>query len=243
LLRLVVGETGYAPDLFTSAPSWDLTPADEIERLRQAPLDPIAVDLRKRAVRSAGVARAALERMAADPARVRAMIVHHVEVLWETALAPYWAQLERILHADIGSRVRRMTADGLAGMAADLGEAVEWSDGAGFDLVRVRMEQHEEVVDCQGRGLVLVPSFFARHCAALTEPPAQPTLFYPHSASPRCGTVPIRRTRWRACSGRAAPRSSSRSARRCRRRRPRERPGSRPPPRPTTSTPCAPPGS
>ncbi|WP_238442118.1 ArsR/SmtB family transcription factor [Streptomyces pratensis] len=175
LLRLVVGETGYAPDLFTSAASWDLTPEDEIERLRQAPLEPISVDLHKRAVRSAGIARAALERMAADPARIRVMIVRHVEALWEAALAPYWAQIERILHADIGSRVRRMTAEGLAGMAADLGEGVEWS----ADTVRVRMERHEEIVDCQGQGLVLVPSFFGRHCAVLTEPPAQPTLFYP----------------------------------------------------------------
>ncbi|MFJ8884072.1 DUF5937 family protein [Streptomyces sp. NPDC102402] len=179
LLRLVVGETGYAPDLFTSAASWDLTPEDEIERLRQAPLEPISVDLHKRAVRSAGIARAALERMAADPARIRVMIVRHVEALWEAALAPYWAQIERILHADIGSRVRRMTADGLAGMAADLGEGVEWSADTGFDTVRVRMERHEEIVDCQGQGLVLVPSFFGRHCAVLTEPPAQPTLFYP----------------------------------------------------------------
>ncbi|WUX96915.1 DUF5937 family protein [Streptomyces sp. NBC_01422] len=243
LLRLVVGETGYAPDLFTSAASWDLTPEDEIERLRQAPLEPISVDLHKRAVRSAGIARAALERMAADPARIRVMIVRHVEALWEAALAPYWAQIERILHADIGSRVRRMTAEGLAGMAADLGEGVEWSADTGFDTVRVRMERHEEIVDCQGQGLVLVPSFFGRHCAVLTEPPAQPTLFYPALGVSEVWHRADSTDALAGLLGRAGPRCSSRSASRCRRRRPQERPGSRLPLHPTTLTPCAPPGS
>jgi DNA-binding transcriptional ArsR family regulator len=37
-----------------------------------------------------------------------------------------------------------------------------------------------EVVDCRGSGLVLVPSVMGTTgCFVLTEPPAQPTLFYP----------------------------------------------------------------
>lgn len=175
LLRLVAGDTGYAPDFLTSPPAWGLTPAEEIERLCAAPLGPMRVDLGKRARRSTGEARRALEAMAGQPARSRRLIADAVEEFWERALTPYWPAIERVLHADIGARVRRMSADGIAAMASQLNEAVDWR----ADAVRVRMERHEEIVDCTGRGLVLVPSLFGRRCAVLTEPPAQPALFYP----------------------------------------------------------------
>ena len=60
-------------------------------------------------------------------------------------------------------------------MIDTLHDGVSW----GADAVRVELSAHEEVLDCRGSGLVLVPSVFSRRCAALTEPPAQPTLFYP----------------------------------------------------------------
>ena len=113
--------------------------------------------------------------MAEQPARSRALVADAVEEFWAEALTPYWPAIERVLHADIGARIRRMSADGIAAMAGGLNEAVDWNT----DAVRVRLERHEEVIDCTGRGLVLVPSLFGRRCAVLTEPPAQPTLFYP----------------------------------------------------------------
>ncbi|HWV48527.1 MAG TPA: winged helix-turn-helix domain-containing protein, partial [Microbacterium sp.] len=65
---------------------------------------------------------------------------------------------------------------GISAMAGDLHERVSWGDGA----VRVRLRKHSEQVDCRGIGLVLVPSVMSSWgCMVLTEPPAQPTLFYP----------------------------------------------------------------
>lgn len=53
---------------------------------------------------------------------------------------------------------------------------MSWGEGA----VRVALRRHSEVVDCHGSGLVLVPSVMSSSgCMVLTEPPAQPTLFYP----------------------------------------------------------------
>ena len=115
-----------------------------------------------------GAARAALERLADAPDRAWALVA-------DSALDPFWPQLERLLHADIGSRVRRLGEGGLAAMFGALHEAVEWRAGA----VRVRLRLHEEIVDCAGRGLVLAPSVFGRSCAVITEAPAQPTLYYP----------------------------------------------------------------
>ncbi len=175
LLRLVVGEEGYLPDFLTSAPDWDLSPHDELDRLRRADPGPMRVDLGKRVLRTSGADRRALQAMADDPVGTRAAVAEAWEAFWDAALGPFWAQVERLLRADIGVRSRRVTTHGLGAMVASLNEAVTW----GSDAVRVRLAKHEEVLDCAGSGLVLVPSVMSRGCAALTERPAQPTLFYP----------------------------------------------------------------
>ncbi len=175
LLRLVVGESGYLPDFFASEPAWDLTPEEEFERLHRADPDVVQVCLRKRAARAEGRSREALARMAEDPRRARVAVAESAERFWEIAVAPFWPRLQRLLHADIGSRTRRLALGGLSGMFDSLNEAVTW----GRDAVRVRMRWHAETVDCAGRGLVLAPSVFGRFCAVVTEPPAQPTLYYP----------------------------------------------------------------
>jgi len=175
LLRLVIGRDGYLPDVLTSSPAWDLTPDEEFLRIRAAAPDAVRVDLRKRAVRSSGAEQDALLRLADDPLRARAMIADAAAAFWAAALDPFWTRMVRLLHADIGSRSRRLAREGLAGVFGELNEAVTW-DG---DRVRLRTWFHAEEVDGAGRGLVLVPSIFGRRCAAVTQPPAQPALFYP----------------------------------------------------------------
>lgn len=175
LLRLVIGDDGYMPDFLTSTPSWDLTPAEELERLRTADLTPMRVDLHKRVLRTEGRQRQALQAMAEAPEKTRALVGEAWREVWDAALAPFWPQLERLLRADIGVRSRRISTHGVGDMAESLHEQVSW----GPDAVRVRLAKHEEVLDCAGSGLVLVPSVMSRRCSVLTEPPAQPTLFYP----------------------------------------------------------------
>jgi hypothetical protein len=96
--------------------------------------------------------------------------------VWDATLAPVWPQLERLLRADIAVRAQAIATTGIAGMAGALHTQVSWGAGA----VRVTLRRHSEQVDCRGSGLVLVPSVLASWgCMVLTEPPAQPTLFYP----------------------------------------------------------------
>ncbi|WP_456283735.1 DUF5937 family protein [Microbacterium sp. JZ101] len=175
LLRTVVGADGYVPDFLTSEPSWDLDPAEEAARRRRAPLPGMQVDLRKRVDRSTCRERTTLLRLLDDPHRARAVIAEAADAVWDAVLAPSWSQLERLVRADIVARTRVVTTAGIGAMATALHPAVDWS----ADSVRVELTRHEETVDCTGRGLVLVPSVFARRCSVITEPPAQPTLFYP----------------------------------------------------------------
>ncbi|WP_301110596.1 DUF5937 family protein [Microbacterium sp.] len=176
LLTAVVGDDGYLPDFLTSAPRWDLTPEVELDELRAAPLDPMRVDFGKMVLRSSGARQQALREMQARPARARALIADAWSAVWDAALAPVWPQLERLLRADIAFRAQRIATAGIAGMAEDLHRQVTWGEGA----VRVSLRRHSEQVDCRGSGLVLVPSVLSSWgCMVLTEPPAQPTLFYP----------------------------------------------------------------
>ena len=176
LLAQVVGADGYMPDFLTADARWDMSPADELAALRAAPVPGMLVDLGKMIARSSGERQENLRRMHAHPERARERIADAWEQVWNAALAPVWPQLERLLRADIAVRARIITTDGLATTAGGLHPNVRWSDGA----VRVRLRRHSEDVDCRGSGLVLVPSVMSSWgCMVLTEPPAQPTLFYP----------------------------------------------------------------
>ncbi|WP_102191613.1 ArsR/SmtB family transcription factor [Microbacterium aurantiacum] len=176
LLAAVIGDDGYLPDFLTAAPHWDMTPEAELAALRATALEPMRVDFGKMVLRSTGARQQALRGMQQHPARARSMIAEAWSVVWDAALAPVWPQLERLLRADIAVRARTIAASGLSGMANDLHPKVSWGDGA----VRVSLRKHSEQVDCHGSGLVLVPSVMSSWgCMVLTEPPAQPTLFYP----------------------------------------------------------------
>jgi hypothetical protein len=176
LFAVIVRERGYFPDFLTTTPTWDLDPADEATRLREVPDALMRVDLGKVADRSTGARRDAVLRMLDDLPRARGMIADAWLELWSALLEPVWPQLERILRADIAVRARRIATDGLAGMVDGLHRSVGWHEGA----LRVELELHSEVLDCRGSGIVLVPSVLGGNgCAVLTEPPAQPTLFYP----------------------------------------------------------------
>lgn len=177
VLALLIRDDGYFPDFLTTTPTWELTPEAEADRLRDIDDSRFEVDMTKVLVRTEGTARrVAVQRMLDHPDRARAMIADAWLGVWRAAIAPVWTQLERLLRADIAVRARRIAESGVGAMIQTLHERVAWQDGA----VRVTMRIWSEVVDCRGSGLVLVPSVMGSNgCNVLTEPPAQPALFYP----------------------------------------------------------------
>jgi hypothetical protein len=175
LLDAVIGRQGYVPDFLTSTPGWDLTPDAELERLRATGADEVCKDLVKVELRSSGRRRELIRELLARPGRARAAIAESWGTVWASVMEPHWPQLDRLLRADIGTRVRRVGEHGLAAMVSTLHDAVAWTS----DAVEVTLRSHDEVVDCTGTGLLLVPSVFLPNCAAVTELPAHPMLFYP----------------------------------------------------------------
>ena len=176
-LAVVCGADGYMPDFLTATPSGDMTPDEEHERLRDVADERLRFDLEKMVLRSTGARQQEIRDLIAAPGRARTLIADAWHEVWESLLAAVWPQMLRLLRADIAVRARRSSDAGLPVMASTLHSTVTWSD----EIVRVQMRRHEEIVDCAGTGLVLVPSVMmpARGCAVLTERPAQPTIFYP----------------------------------------------------------------
>lgn len=176
LLSQVIGTDGYMPDFLTAAARWDMTPGDELAALRSAPIDGMHEDLEKVVRRATGQHRKDIMRMLEHPRNTRDMIAEAWECVWNAVLAPVRPQLERLIRADIAVRSRIVAAEGMAAMATGIHPTVGWGDGS----VRIEMRMHSEEVNCRGSGLVLVPSVMSSsRCMVLTEPPAQPTLFYP----------------------------------------------------------------
>ncbi len=175
-LAAVIRREGYFPDFLTAAPSWDMTPRDEVERLRGVALDAVRFDLNKVLVRSEGRARDLVARMIERPGRTRDMLADAWEQVWEATMAPHWPQVRRLMGADIDLRMRRMGAGGVGAMVSTLHETVSWNR----DTIEVALRLHDEDVRCEGSGVVLAPSVMGTaRCAVLTEPPVQPSLFYP----------------------------------------------------------------
>ncbi len=175
LLALVIGTDGYFPDFLTCSPSWEMSPEEEIERLRGVGLAQVRLDLGKVLVRSSGRRRQRVQELLDHPLRSRARLAEAWAVFFEVAVAPYWEQLRRLMSADISTRVQQVAAAGVAAMVDGLHDTVHWR----HDAIEVELRLHEEVLDCAGSGVVLAPSVMGRRCAVLTERPVQPTLFYP----------------------------------------------------------------
>ncbi|GAA1074050.1 ArsR/SmtB family transcription factor [Nocardiopsis metallicus] len=175
-LAVVIRAEGYIPDFLTSAPSWDMTPQEEFERLRGVPPGSVRADLGKVLLRSEGRGRDLVGGMVEHPGRARDMIADAWERVWAATMAPHWPQIRRLLGADIDLRTRRMGAGGVGAMVATLHETVRWRR----NTIEVSLRLHDEDVRCEGSGVVLVPSVMGTaRCSVLTEPPVQPTLFYP----------------------------------------------------------------
>ena len=176
LMAVVSGVDGYMPDFLTADPAGDMTPEEEVERLRQVPDERLRADLQKMVIRSSGERQREIRALVEDPARARREIVAAWQEVWDALLAPVWPQMLRLLRADIAVRARRSSDAGLAEMVASLHSTVTWHD----DAVRVQLPHYGATVDCGGTGLMLAPSVMAtRRCAVLDEPPTHPTIFYP----------------------------------------------------------------
>jgi len=130
LMAVISGVDGYMPDFLTADPSGDMTPEEELERLRQVPDEQLRSDLQKMVIRSSGARQHEIRALIANPARARAAIVAAWQEVWDALLTPVWPQILRLLRADIMVRARRSSDAGLAEMVATLHSTVTWHNDA-----------------------------------------------------------------------------------------------------------------
>ncbi|MFF5176027.1 ArsR/SmtB family transcription factor [Micromonospora sp. NPDC000089] len=92
------------------------------------------------------------------------------------AIEPYWGRIQAAVDADRTRRARAMLEGGAEGLLASLRPTVRWESG----VLEVRDYPHSRELHLDGRGLLLVPSFFcAGTPVALLDPALPPVLVYP----------------------------------------------------------------
>ncbi|MEV1289027.1 winged helix-turn-helix domain-containing protein [Micromonospora sp. NPDC049679] len=94
----------------------------------------------------------------------------------DVAIAPYWERIQAAVEADRTRRSRSLLDGGAEGLLASLRPAMQWDSG----VLRVLDYPARRELHLDGRGLLLVPSFFcARTPVALVDPSLPPVLVYP----------------------------------------------------------------
>jgi DNA-binding transcriptional ArsR family regulator len=161
----------YTPDFLAPPPRVQIPDVDaELERVRATPRRTVARELGWCFPR--GVPPAVRPLLDEHPRALHALADTMAEV-WRRLLAPDWPRIRALLESDIHHRAQALTAAGPLGVFADLDRDVRWQDGA---LLVER--PYEQVVDLEGRGLLLIPVAFMSGLATMWDPPWQPALLY-----------------------------------------------------------------
>ncbi|MEV0156688.1 winged helix-turn-helix domain-containing protein [Micromonospora sp. NPDC050686] len=165
---------GYFPDFLTPYASRDGFEAG-LEALRGTPVAQLSRD-----VGLVGGRRTPLPASAAALARGEPEVLRHLTDSMAryraVALGPYWARIQAAVDADRARRARALLDGGVEGLLESLRPAVRWAAG----VLSVPGYPNDRELHLDGRGLLLVPSFFcAPTPVALLDPALPPVLVYP----------------------------------------------------------------
>ncbi|MFD7595400.1 ArsR/SmtB family transcription factor [Kitasatospora sp. NPDC059812] len=178
LLSLIAGNR-WIPDFLTPRPA---SPAadfrTELATVRALPPEQLRPELEQVFLPHGRPLPAALAAGLADPARLLQRIADALEEYWEVCLAPsWWPQARAVLDADLVYRARLLSQHGAAALFADLDHRLHWEDGVLSINRRWTDWDAETAVD--GRGLVLIPTFFARGAITMISNERAPQISYP----------------------------------------------------------------
>ncbi|MEU4339193.1 winged helix-turn-helix domain-containing protein [Micromonospora lupini] len=164
---------GYFPDFLTPYASVGGFEAG-LEAVRSTPIELLQRDLTLVAADNQLPASAsALAR--GDVATLR-HLADSMEQYRSLAIGPYWSRIQSAVAADRTRRARALLDGGVEGLLASLRPRMRWDSG----VLEVRDYPHSRELHLDGRGLLLVPSFFcAGTPVALLDPALPPVLVYP----------------------------------------------------------------
>src|SRR4051794_31964237 len=198
---------GYQPDFVSPPPDRPRTTlARELDRVRATPRARILRELDW--AYPDGNLPAVLEPIVHDPRAGLDALAAQVTAYAQRVLVPDWPRVEAAVEAEFSQRGRRLAREGASAAFSDVHVSVSFAD----DMLLVD-GTHEQEVELNGRGLMLVPSVFVwPDVWSMTDAPWQPAIVYAPGGvvgcgSRRCPSAPL----WgggRARGG--APRSSPR---------------------------------
>ncbi|MEV6977778.1 ArsR family transcriptional regulator [Kitasatospora sp. NPDC093806] len=179
LLLALVGENRWIPDFLTPRPA---TPwpdfRTELAAVRALPPEQLRPELEQTFLPHQQSLPGVLAAGLADPARLLARIADALEEYWERCLAPaWWPQARAVQEADLVYRSRVLSQQGAAALFADLDHRLRWADGV-LSINR-RWSDWDSEITVDGRGLVLVPTFFARGAITMISNDRPPQISYP----------------------------------------------------------------
>lgn len=164
---------GYFPDFLTPVDSTEGLEAG-LDAIRSTPIGHLRRDLTVLA------ADAGLPPSAASLARGEVDTLVHLTDSMRTyrdvAVTPYWARIQGAIEADRGRRARAVLDGGAEGLLDSLRPVMRWNAG----VLEVPNYPVTRELSLDGRGLLLVPSYFcARTPVTLLDPELPPVLVYP----------------------------------------------------------------
>ncbi|SFP01939.1 Helix-turn-helix domain-containing protein [Amycolatopsis arida] len=172
----------YFPDFLTPSEAAEGIDAG-IDAVTATPTSRMSAQLGRMATRTTAPAWA--RELAEGSAELRADLGATLRAYHDTALAPAMADLGACVAADRAVRIRALATGGVEGLLRGLRPMARWEcpassapDGTVGTLVAGYPADHDLRLD--GRGVVLVPSFFClKSPVVLVDPDMRPVLVYP----------------------------------------------------------------
>ncbi len=185
LLRALNPNVGYFPDFLN--PIEALHGLDHgLEAIRRTPKRMLTRDVRELA-RSRRLPATVREVADGDP-RTLKTLTSTMRACHELVLAPYWSHIETAVDRDRSTKVNALAHGGVQAMLACLRPLAGWSDGE----LRVP-DYRDQELHLDGRGLLLIPSYFiVNKPLTMFDPALPPVLVYPVQRPP--DTLPVRDT-------------------------------------------------
>ena len=181
LLTSLVASNRWVPDFLTPRPSsaWPDVRA-ELGVLRAVPAEDVTEGLRRTFLPHDRRLPPRLAYGLDDPRGLVEEVADALETYWDACLGPqWWPRARSVLEADIVYRARMLAERGADGLFGDLSHRLHWADGA----LTIRWDRPDPLPDAEihvdGRGLLLIPTCFARGAITNIDSGALPCISYP----------------------------------------------------------------
>ncbi|MER6949623.1 metalloregulator ArsR/SmtB family transcription factor [Nonomuraea sp. NPDC000554] len=180
LLTPLAPSKGYAVDFLTPRTGSGSMEAG-VESLRRTPRDRLRADLAELARRHPGRRLPGWTAdLAAGSAQAVQAVAGAVSAYFAACLSPYWSRIRGQVGQDRTRRSRVLSEGGWESVFATLHPSARWS----FPTLELAYPAEHDL-HLQGRGLVLVPSFFCRKApVTLLDEELPPVLVYPIEHDP-----------------------------------------------------------